>query len=151
MLTARQVKDCAIQAGADLCGIANVARFKDAPPETHPQSLFPEAQSVIVYASRILKGSYRGIQEGTEWSSYWHYSYGSGIYSALGDATAALKELLEDHGHEAVVSPGSHTLLDEAPPARRSARAGVHPASPSTCASRPRWRGSANRAGPRSS
>jgi len=118
MLTARQVKECAIRAGADLCGIASVARFKDAPPETHPQSLFPETQSVIVFASRILKGSYRGIQEGTEWSSYWHYSYGSGIYSSLNDAAAALTDLLEDHGHEAVVSPGSHTLLDEAPPAR---------------------------------
>ena len=118
MLTAKQVKECALAAGADLCGIAGVDRFKDAPPETHPNSLFPEARSVIVLASRILKGSYRGIQEGTDWSSYWVYSYGSGIYGALGDATRAVTDLLEDHGHEAVYAPGSHTLLDEAPPAR---------------------------------
>ena len=119
MLTAKQVKACAIAAGADLCGIAGVDRFKDAPPETHPNSLFPEAKSVIVYASRILKGSYRGIQEGTDWSAYWVHGYGSGIYSALGDATAALIDLIEDHGHEAVLSPGGHTLKDEAPPARQ--------------------------------
>ena len=118
MLTAKQVKACAIAAGADICGIASVDRFKDAPPETHPNVLFPEAKSVIVYASRILKGSYRGIQEGTDWSAYWVYSYGSGIYSSLGDATTALIDLIEDHGHEAVISPGGHTLKDEAPPAR---------------------------------
>ncbi|MFA6929281.1 MAG: hypothetical protein WCT05_03060 [Lentisphaeria bacterium] len=115
MLTAKQIKDAAIRAGADLCGIANIERFKDGPPETHPASLYPEAKSVIVYASRILKGSYKGIQEGTDWSSYWIYGYGSGIYSALGRATEALSDLLEDNGYEAVISPGGHTLLDEAP------------------------------------
>lgn len=118
MLTAKQVKDCAVAAGADICGIASVDRFKDGPPETHPKTLFPEAKSVIVYASRILKGSYKGIQEGTDWSTYWMYSYGSGIYSSLGDATEAVSKLLENNGYESVVAPGSHTLLDEAPPAR---------------------------------
>ena len=118
MLTSKMVKESAIKGGADLCGIANVERFKDAPPETHPNSLFPEAKSVIVYASRILKGCYKGIQEGTDWSTYWIYGYGSGIYSSLGGATGAIAALLEDHGYEAVQSPGGHTLLDEAPPAR---------------------------------
>ena len=118
MLTAQMVKDAAIRGGADICGIASIDRFKDGPPETHPLSLFPDAKSVIVYASRILKGSYKGIQEGTDWSTYWIYGYGSGIYSSLGGATGTIAGLLEDHGHEAVASPGGHTLLDEAPPAR---------------------------------
>lgn len=118
MLTAKMVKDCAIKNGADVCGIASVERFKNGPPETHPLSLFPDAKSVIVYASRILKGSYKGIQEGVDWSTYWIYSYGSGIYSSMGCATEAVSGLLEEHGHEAVESPGGHTLLDEAPPAR---------------------------------
>lgn len=107
-----------MRGGADLCGIASVARFDGGPRETHPTTLFPEAKSVIVYASRILKGSYRGIQEGTDWSGYWMYGYGNGIYSSLGAAGESIASLLEDHGHEAVPSPGSHTLLDEAPPAR---------------------------------
>jgi hypothetical protein len=77
MLAAQMVKDCAIQGGADICGIADVERFRDGPPETHPNSLFPEARSVIVCASRILKGSYKGIQEGTDWSTYWIHGYGS--------------------------------------------------------------------------
>lgn len=127
MLTARMVKDRAIEGGADLCGIADIGRFRDGPPETHPLSLFPDARSVIVMASRILKGSYQGIQEGTDWSAYWIYGYGSGIYSSLGDAMGAVSDLLEEHGHEAVVSPGGHTLLDEAPPAREPLGAGRMP------------------------
>ena len=118
MLTAKMVKDRAIEGGADVCGIASVERFKGGPPETHPLSLFPDAKSVIVYASRILKGSYKGIQEGVDWATYWIYGYGSGIYSSLGCAGEAVSALLEEHGHEAVASPGGHTLLDEAPPSR---------------------------------
>ena len=118
MLTAQRVKDCALAAGADLCGIAGIDRFQDGPRETHPQSLFPETRSIIVFASRILKGSYKGIQEGTDWSAYWIYGYGSGIYSSLGNAQEAIANLLESHGYEAVPSPGGHTLLDEAPPPR---------------------------------
>ena len=118
MLTAKMIKDCAIAAGADLCGIASVDRFRDGPRETHPLTLFPEAKSVIVYANRILKGCYKGIEEGTDWSTYWIYGYGSGLYTSLGRAGDALSGLLEDHGYEGVHSPGGHTLLDEAPPAR---------------------------------
>lgn len=127
MLTATMIKDCAIRGGADLCGIASIERFKDAPAETHPLSLFPEARSVVVCASRILKGCYKGIQEGTDWSTYWIYGYGSGIYSSLGSATEAVAELLEEHGFEAVASPGGHTLLDEAPPARAPLGPGRQP------------------------
>ncbi|NCB63617.1 MAG: ferrous iron transport protein B [Clostridia bacterium] len=58
-LTSKMIKDAAITRGADICGIASVERFAGGPPETHPNSLFPEAKSVIVYASRILKGSYK--------------------------------------------------------------------------------------------
>lgn len=118
MLTAKMVKEQALRGGADLCGIASVERFAGAPQETHPHSLYPEARSVIVCASRILKGSYRGIQEGTDWSAYWIYGYGSGIYSSLGGADRAVEALLEDHGYEAVPASGRHTLVDEAPPSR---------------------------------
>lgn len=117
-MTSQMVKDTAKANGADLCGIANIERFEGAPKETHPHSLFPDAKSVIVYSSRILKGSYKGIQEGTDWSTYWVYGYGSGIYGSLGDAGEAIADLLEEHGHEAVQSPGGHTLIDEAPPPR---------------------------------
>jgi len=121
------IKDCAIAAGADLCGIASVERFQDAPKEMHPLTLFPEAKSVIVFANRILKGCYKGIQEGTDWSTYWIYGYGTGLYTSLGRAGEAINSLLEEHGYEGVHSPGSHTLLDEAPPAREPLAKGKLP------------------------
>jgi len=121
------IKDCAIAAGADLCGIASVERFQDAPEEMHPLTLFPEAKSVIVFANRILKGCYKGIQEGTDWSTYWIYGYGTGLYTSLGRAGEAINSLLEEHGYEGVHSPGSHTLLDEAPPAREPLAKGKLP------------------------
>lgn len=127
MLTAHMIKEAATSGGADLCGIADMQRFEDAPRETHPATLFPDAKSVIVYSSRILKGSYKGIQEGTDWSSYWVYGYGNGIYGSLGDAGEAIAGLLEDHGYEAVHSPGGHTLLDEAPPPRQPVAPGKLP------------------------
>ena len=111
MLTAKMIKDCAIAAGADLCGIASVERFQDAPKEMHPLTLFPEAKTVIVFANRILKGCYKGIQEGTDWSTYWIYGYGTGLYTSRSLArpsTACLRNMATK------ASPGSHTL-DEAP------------------------------------
>ncbi len=127
MLTSSMIKEIAIEAGADLCGIANVERFQGCPPETHPLSLFPETKSIIVYANRILKGCYQGIKEGTDWSSYWIYGYGTGLYASLGKAGGAISDLLEDHGYESVPSSGGHTLLDEAPPAREPLAKGKLP------------------------
>ncbi|MFX1365947.1 MAG: hypothetical protein ACFE9Y_13605, partial [Promethearchaeota archaeon] len=38
--------------GADLCGIASVDRFKDAPKGFHPIDIFPECKSIIVFLKR---------------------------------------------------------------------------------------------------
>lgn len=54
----------------DLLGIAPIERFNDAPPEHHPASIFPEARSVIVIGKRILRGSLRGIEEGTHFTAF---------------------------------------------------------------------------------
>ena len=43
MLTSEMIKQVALAAGADKCGIAPMSRFDGAPPEMNPQLLFPEA------------------------------------------------------------------------------------------------------------
>ncbi|MFC1974842.1 epoxyqueuosine reductase [Chloroflexota bacterium] len=48
------VKRMAIELGADLCGIASVDRFEEAPPGFHPHDVLSECQSVIVLASKFL-------------------------------------------------------------------------------------------------
>jgi epoxyqueuosine reductase len=115
MLTSAMVKDFARSAGADLAGIASVERYAKAPPEMHPRTIFPETKSIVVLASRILHGSYRGIQEGTEWSTYWIYSYGSGIYGSLEEATLQTQLYIESFGWEAVEAPGKATLPESGP------------------------------------
>lgn len=129
-LTAAMVKECAKKAGADLCGIANIERFCNAPPETNPLNIMPNARSVVVLAGRILEGSYKGIETNSDWSSYWIYGYGTGIYGPLGEAMTKTMQLIESYGYETVQSPGSHTILPhEAPPARESVKEGKMPSN----------------------
>jgi ferredoxin len=68
-MNSKELKNAAKKMGADLIGIASVERFKDQPPEVNPLSIFPECKSVIVLGRRILRGSLRGVEEGTNFNS----------------------------------------------------------------------------------
>jgi epoxyqueuosine reductase len=48
-----RIMDAAARLGADLCGIAPVERFRDAPEGFHPCDIFSRTKSVLVYAKRI--------------------------------------------------------------------------------------------------
>lgn len=56
-LCAAAVKQAARELGADLCGIAPVERFKQAPKGFHPCDVLPDCQSVIVLARRFLNST----------------------------------------------------------------------------------------------
>ena len=96
------LKETARRAGADLVGVAPIERFEGTPPEHHPASIFPEARSVVAIGRRILRGSLRGIEEGTNTFDYSCYGYSwlekvflpTTVYRAVG--------CLEDAGWEAV-------------------------------------------------
>ena len=53
MLTSQMIKDAALAAGADLCGIGSMDRFEGAPAQMDPRYLFPEAKSCVALAFRI--------------------------------------------------------------------------------------------------
>lgn len=53
MITAKETKKIALSLGADLCGIASVERFSDAPKGFHPIDIYPSCKSVIVLAKRL--------------------------------------------------------------------------------------------------
>jgi epoxyqueuosine reductase len=53
MITSEEVKKKAIEYGADICGIAPVARFVDTPEGFHPSDVYPDCRSVIVFACRF--------------------------------------------------------------------------------------------------
>lgn len=65
MLTSEQVKKWAIDSGADIVGIASMDRFAELPAQYNPQSIFPEAKSMVVMGFRIFRGLFRGVKEGT--------------------------------------------------------------------------------------
>lgn len=89
--------------GLDLLGVANIERFAGAPERMHPASIYPGAKSVIVVARRILRGNWRGIEEGTYWPTYTTFGYHgllNTLFIPLGLYETAC--YLEDHGWEAI-------------------------------------------------
>lgn len=54
-LTADDIKRLIKELGADLCAIAPVDRFSDAPAGFHPADILKECQSIVVFAVRVPK------------------------------------------------------------------------------------------------
>jgi len=61
MTTEETIKGLAHDLGADLCGIAPVGRFRDAPKGFHPRDTFPEVRSVAVVAKRFPEGPFHCV------------------------------------------------------------------------------------------
>ncbi len=102
-MNAAEVKSIAKQFGADLVGIAPIERLAHLPKEQNPLSIFPQAKSVIVIGRRILRGSLRGIEEGTNFDG----TYGAFGFRYLEDnflakTTYDLTCWIEAQGFEAV-------------------------------------------------
>jgi len=53
MVSSRAIKKRIIQHGADICGVATVARFANAPKGFHPCDIYPGCRSVVVFASHF--------------------------------------------------------------------------------------------------
>lgn len=64
------IVDSARKFGADLVGFASVKRFEGVDQLHHPLSIFPECKTVIGLGYRVLRGSLRGIEEGTVYYQY---------------------------------------------------------------------------------
>ncbi|NLZ64350.1 MAG: hypothetical protein GX902_11145 [Lentisphaerae bacterium] len=95
------IKQRAIEYGADLVGIAPMSRFEGAPKQMDPRYIMPAAKSCIAVAFRVLRGSLRGIEEGTFFSNYSAMGYGGITYVFMPTAVVNLCKYIEDHGYEA--------------------------------------------------
>lgn len=56
-MTSSELKSYACQLGADLCGIASLDRFADAPKGFHPSDVMPACRSVVSFACRFPVGA----------------------------------------------------------------------------------------------
>lgn len=112
MLTSEKLKQFAVEkVHVDALGVANVERFKDAPPDMHPLSIMPGCRSVVVFIKRILRGSYRGIDEGTHWPSYTTFCY-AGLNNMLDKTNYKVARFIERHGFEAAGVAGCATVRE---------------------------------------
>ncbi len=102
MLTAEMVKTQARNLGADLVGIAPMSRYEGAPKQNDPRYIFPGAKSLIVLAFRIPRGAFRGIEEGTLFSTYPSMGYAAlnQVYGPM--VLWNLTRFIEDFGYEVV-------------------------------------------------
>jgi len=53
MINSSTIRRSAIRYGADICGVAPVTRFADAPKGFHPCDIYPDCKSAVVFASRF--------------------------------------------------------------------------------------------------
>ena len=102
MVTSADVKKRAMELGADMVGIANIERFEGAPPHMDPRQIMPEARSVIGMVFRVMRGSLRGIEEGTFFSNYSAMGYGGLTYLYIPMVVINLAKQFEDDGYEAI-------------------------------------------------
>ncbi len=101
MIKSNVIKEAALAAGADACGISPMSRFYGAPDEMNPQFLFPEAKSCIGFVFRIPRGVQRGIEEGTQFFQYPSMAYG-GINEIFAPAVLyQVGKVIENEGYEA--------------------------------------------------
>ncbi|MBQ7039918.1 MAG: 4Fe-4S binding protein [Clostridia bacterium] len=101
-MNAQQIKELAYQCGADICGIASMDRFEGAPPQMDPRFIMPEAKSMIVMGFRVMRGSLRGIEEGTFFSNYSAMGYGGLTYNYIPMTVINMCRVIEDEGYEAI-------------------------------------------------
>lgn len=101
-MTKEEVKALAKSLGADIVGIASMDRFEGAPKQMDPRYIMPEAKSMIVMGFRVMRGSLRGIEEGTFFSNYSAMGYGGLTYNYIPMTVINLCKHIEDEGYEAI-------------------------------------------------
>lgn len=102
MITAQDIKAAAKRMGADIVGIGSIDRWSTAPIQMDPKQIMPNAKSVIALGFRVLRGSLRGIEEGTYFSNYSAMGYGGITYLYMPMTVINLSKMIEDAGYEAV-------------------------------------------------
>lgn len=102
MITSQDIKAAALRMGADIVGIGSIDRWKDAPIQMDPRQIMPNAKSVIALGFRVLRGSLRGVEEGTFFSNYSSMGYGGITYLYMPMTVINLSKMIEDAGFEAV-------------------------------------------------
>lgn len=101
-ITSEDIKIAAKRMGADIVGIGSIDRWSTAPIQMDPKQIMPNAKSIIALGFRVLRGSLRGVEEGTYFSNYSAMGYGGITYLYMPMTVINLSKMIEDAGYEAV-------------------------------------------------
>lgn len=100
-ICSEEIKQRAAELGADLCGIAAVERFSDAPQGFHPQNIMPDCKSVIVLALRFPLSTLAALSQAP-------YTFARNrLMDKVDGITFQLASEWEDRGYCAVPIPSS--------------------------------------------
>ncbi len=96
--------------GADLVGFAPVSRF---PSSSAVHRLMPEAKTVIGLGFRVLRGIYRGIEEGSTYYQYTTMGVENMEETIMPMASVRLSMLLEEEGFSALPQRRHQQIMAE--------------------------------------
>ena len=85
----------------DLIGFAAKDRFAGLDPQHDPFSIFPEAKTVILLGQMIPRGTLRGLEDGTNTTSYGDFGYSWLDNQFVAQSAYDLVRFIEDEGWEA--------------------------------------------------
>ena len=125
-MNSETIKEIAKAAGADLVGIGNPALFNGTPKENDPRYIFPETKSIIGLGLRVLRGTLRGNEEGTQ---FFQYPEMSVVHLDEIHIPLLLRKIaceIEDNGYEAVVLRAESDRLKDDDPDTNSEHTPVH-------------------------
>ena len=70
MLTAKIIKEKALEYGADIVGIGDIAGFEGCDPRRDPKGILPDATCVIGFGFRVPRALYKTMVRGTQFFNY---------------------------------------------------------------------------------
>ena len=115
-MNSETIKKIANAAGADLVGIGNPDLFDGTPMDKDPRYIFPGTKSVIGLGLRVLRGTLRGNEEGTQ---FFQYPEVSVVHLDEIHIPLILRRVacaIEDAGYEAVVQRAESDRLKVSDP-----------------------------------
>ena len=96
--------------GADLVGFAPVSRF---PEDSAVHKLMPEAKTVIGLGFRVLRGAYRGIEEGSTYYQYTTMGVENMEETVMPMVSVRLSMMLEEEGYSALPQRRHQQIMAE--------------------------------------
>jgi epoxyqueuosine reductase len=109
-----KILEFAKKCGADLVGFSDIGRFSCCEKRNHPFEIYPETKTVIGLAFRMLRGSSRGIEEGSTYYQYYTTAVETIEEVYMPKVLLQVAGLIEDYGYDAVVQKQYQLIMDEA-------------------------------------